>query len=127
MEADDEIPWKTRQIGQYGERCSQNRVSFRSKERAVNALFASEMSVVGIDYGTTYGVIAVVRRGGIDIVQNQVSSRQTSYVLVNIYFMSDFARFGAVGACGGDVTAHVTSTSEFSWRYFAILTCMLVN
>lgn len=39
------------------------------------------MSVIGIDFGTTYGIIAVVRRGGIDIVQNQVSSRQTPCIV----------------------------------------------
>ena len=37
------------------------------------------MSVVGIDFGSSSCTMAVVRRGGIDIVQNQVSSRQTSY------------------------------------------------
>lgn len=40
------------------------------------------MSVVGIDFGTTSALVAAVRRGGIDVVQNQVSSRQTAYDLI---------------------------------------------
>jgi len=39
------------------------------------------MSVVGIDYGSSSCTMAVVRRGGIDIVQNQVSSRQTASIV----------------------------------------------
>jgi len=35
------------------------------------------MSVVGIDFGSIYSVVAVVRRG-IDIIDNEVSKRQTS-------------------------------------------------
>lgn len=47
------------------------------------------MSVVGIDFGTRSSLIAAVRRGGIDIVQNQVSSRQTPYVLFSGSLLSN--------------------------------------
>ncbi len=38
------------------------------------------MSVVGIDFGNRWGVIGVAQKGGIDVLMNEVSNRQTSYV-----------------------------------------------
>lgn len=35
------------------------------------------MSVVGIDFGTKCGVVAVAQRGGVDIIDNEASNRQT--------------------------------------------------
>jgi molecular chaperone DnaK (HSP70) len=35
------------------------------------------MSVVGIDFGDKSGVIAIAQRGGVDIVDNEASNRQT--------------------------------------------------
>jgi len=39
------------------------------------------MSVIGIDLGDEYSVVAVVRRRGIDICANEVSKRETAYVV----------------------------------------------
>ena len=35
------------------------------------------MSVIGIDFGNKNGVIAVARKGGIDILDNESGNRQT--------------------------------------------------
>lgn len=35
------------------------------------------MSVVGIDFGSASCVIAVAQRGGVDVITNDVSNRQT--------------------------------------------------
>lgn len=35
------------------------------------------MSVVGIDFGNSSCVIAVAQKGGIDVITNDVSNRQT--------------------------------------------------
>lgn len=38
------------------------------------------MSVVGIDIGNENTVVALVRRGGVDVCANEVSKRETAYV-----------------------------------------------
>ena len=38
------------------------------------------MSVVGFDFGNSSCVIGVAQKGGIDVILNDVSSRQTPYV-----------------------------------------------
>jgi len=40
------------------------------------------MSVVGIDFGNRNGVVAVARRGGIDVVDNEASNRTTPTMVV---------------------------------------------
>ena len=40
-------------------------------------------SVVGIDFGTRSCVIAVAQKGGVDVITNDVSNRQTPYVLTS--------------------------------------------
>lgn len=39
------------------------------------------MAVVGFDLGNKSSVVAVAQRGGIDVLMNEVSSRQTPYVI----------------------------------------------
>eukprot|EP00013_Stygamoeba_regulata_P028637 CAMPEP_0177663784 /NCGR_PEP_ID=MMETSP0447-20121125/20113_1 /TAXON_ID=0 /ORGANISM="Stygamoeba regulata, Strain BSH-02190019" /LENGTH=835 /DNA_ID=CAMNT_0019169649 /DNA_START=17 /DNA_END=2524 /DNA_ORIENTATION=- len=39
------------------------------------------MSVVGIDFGTLYSQIGVCRRGGVDVIANEVSSRDTTNIV----------------------------------------------
>lgn len=39
------------------------------------------MSVVGIDFGSRNCTIAIAQRGGIDVIANEVSNRQTPYVI----------------------------------------------
>jgi molecular chaperone DnaK (HSP70) len=41
----------------------------------------THMSVVGIDFGSRNCTIAIAQRGGIDVIANEVSNRQTPYVL----------------------------------------------
>jgi molecular chaperone DnaK (HSP70) len=36
-------------------------------------------AALGIDFGSLYGVVAVAQKGGIDVLMNEVSSRQTRY------------------------------------------------
>ena len=40
--------------------------------------FFSEMAVFGVDFGNLNSVVSVARKGGIDIIVNEVSKRETS-------------------------------------------------
>ncbi len=54
------------------------------------------MSVTGFDFGNSSCVIAVAQKGGIDVIMNEVSSRQTAYgrILLKLICFRTMAAFG---------------------------------
>lgn len=46
------------------------------------------MSVVGIDFGSRNALIAIAQRGGIDVIANEVSNRQTPYVVLWVMWVT---------------------------------------
>ena len=66
------------------------------------------MSVVGIDFGSRNCTIAIAQRGGIDVIANEVSNRQTPYVpVIGTLWRSSDLLFNRTMVCFGDKERYI--------------------
>lgn len=66
------------------------------------------MSVVGIDFGTKNCTIAIAQRGGIDVIANEVSNRQTPYVDLIIFII--YVMHNSLCSPFFNISPHISST-----------------